>query len=159
MKQKLKQHEKEFIHSRRGLNYPAITICYMCHDGQGNYLMNKRSQECNDEHGKWDFGGGRVEWGDTIMKTVHKELHEEYCVEPVSIEFLGYHDLFRYPKKGKTHWLCMIFLIKVDRSQVRNGEPHKFEALEWFTLDTLPSPLHPLAPIEVGMVRKYYDII
>lgn len=143
------------IESRRGLDYPAITICYMCHDGQGNYVMNKRSTQCNDEHGTWDFGGGRVEFGDSIMKTVRKELREEYgVVSPKEINFLGYHDLFRTSSRGLRHWLCIIFLVEVNRDHVINGEPHKFEELKWVTLDNLPSPLHPLVQIEVEMVRK-----
>ncbi|MEI8223900.1 MAG: NUDIX domain-containing protein [bacterium] len=143
------------IESRRGLDYPAITICYVCHDGQGNYLMNKRSIQCNDEHGAWDFGGGRVEFGDSIVQTVHKELREEYGVTPKEINFLGYHDLFRTSDRGLRHWLCMIFLVEVDREQVINGEPHKFDEIKWVTLDNLPTPLHPLAHLEVRMVNEY----
>jgi ADP-ribose pyrophosphatase YjhB (NUDIX family) len=143
------------IELRRGLDYPAITVCYMCHDGHGNYLMNKRSVQCNDEHGTWDFGGGRVELGDTIEKTVTKELFEEFGVRPIEMEFLGYHDLFRYrTDKGKTHWLCMIFHIHVNRDQVVNNEPHKFDELKWFRLDNLPAPLHPLALIEVKLLQQ-----
>lgn len=149
-----REEQLAFIAERRGLDYPAITVCYMCHDGQGNYLMNKRSKNCNDEHGKWDFGGGRVELGDTIMKTVHKELDEEYGVVPQEVAFLGHHDLFRSTERGPTHWLCMIYLVQVNRDQVVNNEPHKFDELDWFTLDALPEPLHPLALIEIALLKN-----
>lgn len=142
----------------RGVLYPAITICYICHDGQGNYLMNKRSANCSDEHGTWDFGGGRVELGDTILKTVHKELAEEYGVtRPIEVKFLAYHDLFRETEKGASHWLAMIFLVQVNRDEVINGEPHKFDEINWFRLDALPSPLHPLAPIEIEIMKQGKD--
>jgi hypothetical protein len=72
------------------------------------------------------------------------------------MEFLGYHDLFRYKtRKGKTHWLCMIFLVEVNPDFVVNNEPHKFDELKWFRLDNLPTPLHPLAPIEVRLIKSY----
>ncbi len=116
--------------------------------------MNKRSAQCNDEHGMWDFGGGRVEFGDSIERTIRKELREEYGARPLEMEFLGYHDLFRKKRTGRTHWLCMIFLVRVDRDQVVNNEPHKFDELQWFTLDNLPAPLHPLAPIEIALLKK-----
>lgn len=151
----LRNQRREYIATYRGIDYPAITICYMCHDGHGNYVMNKRSTQCNDEHGTWDFGGGRVELGDSIMKTVRKELREEYGVaSPKEINFLGYHDLFRNSNRGLRHWLCMIFLVEVNRDHVINGEPHKFEELKWVTLDNLPSPLHPLVSVEVAMLRN-----
>lgn len=152
---KPKQITDEQLAYYRGVLYPAITICYMCHDGNGNYLMNKRSVQCSDEHGTWDFGGGRVELGDSVEFTVRKELQEEYGVQPVAVKFLGYHDLFRHRvDKGRTHWLCMIFLVQVDPGQVVNNEPHKFEELKWVRLDSLPSPLHPLALIEVEMLSQ-----
>ncbi len=127
---------------QKGIDYIAITVSYMCHDGQGNFLLNKRSTNCRDEHGRWDFGGGGLDFGESVEENLRKELKEEYCVEPKSIEFLGYLDLFREMDGKKTHWLSLEFLIEVDREKVRNGEPHKFEELGWFRLDNLPSPAH-----------------
>lgn len=127
---------------QKGIDYTGITVLYMCHDGQGNFLLNKRSTNCRDEHGAWDFGGGGLDFGESVDGALKKELTEEYCVEPKSIEFLGYLDLFREINGVKTHWLGLGFLIEVDREKVRNGEPHKFEELGWFRLDNLPKPAH-----------------
>ncbi|MFA7315383.1 MAG: NUDIX domain-containing protein [Candidatus Paceibacterota bacterium] len=127
---------------KKGIDYPGITVSYMCHDGNGNFLLNKRSSNCRDEHGCWDFGGGGLDFGDTVEGTLKKEIKEEYCVDPISYEFLGYFDLFREINGVNTHWLDLEFLVHVDREKVKNGEPHKFEELGWFTLDNLPSPAH-----------------
>jgi 8-oxo-dGTP diphosphatase len=127
---------------QKGIDYIGITVSYMCHDGQGNFLLNKRSVNCRDEHGAWDFGGGSIDFGDTIEGTLLKELQEEYCIEPVSYEFLGYLDLFREMNSVKTHWISLEFLVEVDREKVQNGEPHKFEELGWFRLGNLPTPAH-----------------
>lgn len=127
---------------KKGIDYTAITVSYMCHDGKGNFLLNKRSTNCRDEHGRWDFGGGGLDFGETVEGNLKKELQEEYCVEPTSIEFLGYLDLFREMEGNKTHWLSLEFLVEVDREKVKNGEPHKFEELGWFRLDNLPTPAH-----------------
>jgi hypothetical protein len=77
-----------------------------------------------------------------LVIEVLKELQEEYCIEPVSYEFLGYLDLFREMNGVKTHWISLEFLVEVDREKVKNGEPHKFEALGWFRLGNLPTPAH-----------------
>lgn len=127
---------------QKGVDYIAIGVSYYCHDGEGNYVLSKRSINCRDEHGAWDFGGGGLDFGMTVEETLKKELKEEYCVENFEAEFLGYYDSFREQNGQNTHWLQLLFLVKVDPKEVRNGEPHKFDAVEWFRMDNLPSPIH-----------------
>lgn len=40
-----------------GVDYIGVCVVYLCHDGQGNFVMNKRGKNCRDEVGKWDIGG------------------------------------------------------------------------------------------------------
>ena len=139
---------------QKGIDYPGVCVGYVCHDGQGNYLMNLRGAACRDEQGKWDFGGGGLDFGDSVEQTLVKELKEEYGVEPISSSFLGYTDFFNEYQGKKTHWLGLDFLIEVDRSKVINGEPHKFDDIGWFRLDALPENLHFSAPV---IITKYAD--
>lgn len=127
---------------QKGIDYVGLTVSYLCHDGKGNYLMNKRSTNCRDEHGTWDFGGGGVDFGDTVEETLCKEIKEEYCADIISSQFLNYFDLFRKDKGNKTHWLSLVFVVLVDPLQVKNGEPHKFDEIKWVRLDAIPEPLH-----------------
>lgn len=131
------------LRARKGLDYPGITICFLCHDGKGNYLFNKRSQESRDERGTWDFGGGGLKCHDTILNTLSGEIKEEYLTNILEYEFLGYRDVHRINDEGeKTHWVGLYFKVLVDVEKVGNGEPHKFDEIAWFKLDNLPSPLH-----------------
>ena len=139
---------------KKGEDYTGVTVSYVCHDGNGNYLMNKRSVNCRDEHGAWDFGGGGVDFGISIEDTLKNELKEEYCVQNISYDFVGYDDLFREHKGKPTHWVRLLFIVKIDPKEVQNGEPHKFDELKWFRLDNLPSPLHSMIP---GLLKKYKD--
>ncbi len=139
---------------QKGIDYIGVTASYLCHDGKGNYLMNKRSAQCRDEQGRWDFGGGSVEFGDTVEETLKKELKEEYCVENYSSKFLGYTDSFRELEGKKYHWIHFVFLVEVDPKEVQNGEPHKFEEIGWFTLKNLPQPLHSNIPDEL---KQYWS--
>lgn len=145
---------------QKGIDYIGVTVSWMCHDGKGNFLLSKRSINCRDEHGTWDFGGGGVDFGDTVEETLKKELKEEYCVEPISFEFLGYLDVFREMNGVKTHWVSFNFLVELDREKVQNGEPHKFDALEWHRLDDLPLPAHSSREKELTMFKdklgKFY---
>jgi 8-oxo-dGTP diphosphatase len=131
---------------KKGEDYTGVAIVYLCHDAENNVLLNKRSKNCRDEHGTWDCGGGGLEFGDTIENTLRKEIKEEYCTDVIDYEFLGYRDVHREHNGKKTHWIALDFKVLIDRSKVNNGEPYKFDAVEWFTLDKLPTPLHSQLP-------------
>lgn len=139
---------------KKGLEYTGVCVVFFCHDGKGNYLLNKRSKNCRDEHGCWDPGGGGVEFGESVINTLKNEISQEYCAEVLEYEFLGYRDVHRIHEKQKTHWIALDFRVHIDRSQVRNGEPHKFDELKWFRLDSLPDTLHSQFAAALDAYRK-----
>lgn len=130
----------------KGVDYTGISIIFFCHDGKGNYLLNKRSKNCRDEHGSWDPGGGGLDFGDQVEDTLKREIKEEYCTDILDYAFLGFRDVHRKNNGKNTHWIALDFKVFIDRSKVKNGEPHKFDDLQWFSLDTLPQPLHSQFP-------------
>lgn len=127
---------------KKGIDYVAVGVCYFCHDGAGRVVLSKRGTNCRDEHGTWDPGGGGIEFGDSVEATLRKEVKEEYCVEILKFEFMGYRDVFREQNGVKTHWVMLDFKVLVDPTQVQNGEPNKFDAVGLFPLDALPEPMH-----------------
>ena len=131
---------------KRGMDYIGVSAVYFCHDGEGNVLLAKRSSNARDEIGRWDIGGGAIEFGETPEDTVRKEIKEEYITDVLGMEFLGYRDVHRTHEGKPTHWIALDFKVLVDRSQAKLGEPHKFDDFGWFTLGTLPSPLHSQLP-------------
>lgn len=141
---------------KKGIDYPGVSIIFLCHDGKGNILLNKRSANCRDEHGKWDCGGGGLEFGHKAIDTLKKEILEEYCTDIIGFEFLGFRDVHRNHEGVDTHWIALDFKIHVDREKVMNGEPHKFEELKWFTMDQLPSGMHSQLP---AFFEKYKEKI
>lgn len=137
---------------RKGIDHIGIAIVYFCHDGKGNLLLMKRSQNARDEQGTWDVGGGGMELFDTVENTLRKEIKEEYQADVLEYSFMGYRDVHRVlPNGQKTHWISLDFLVLVDPNQVGIGEPHKFDEMGWFTLDTLPSPLHSQLPHDIAI--------
>lgn len=127
---------------KKGIDYTGISIVYFCHDGSNRFLLNKRSKLCRDEQGKWDVGGGSLEFGDDVEKRLKQEILEEYCTKVISYELLGFRDVHRVVEGQSTHWLALDFKVWVNPDTVANGEPHKFDEIGWFSLDSLPSPLH-----------------
>ena len=128
---------------RRGIDHIGVSATALVHDGQGHLLLQKRGLQARDERGRWDLCGGAIEFGDTIEETLHKELLEELCAVPLEMEFLTVYDAHRQTDDGtKTHWVAIIYAVKVDSATVKIGEPHKIAELGWFTSKTLPEPLH-----------------
>ena len=127
---------------QKGIDHIGISIVYFCHDGAGNFVMAKRSENCRDEHNRWDTGGGALEFGDKIEERLRQEIMEEYCTDVLAYEFLGVNDVHRIHAGKNTHWIALNYKVLVDKTKVRNGEPHKFSDIGWFTMENLPESLH-----------------
>src|SRR3989344_3566011 len=126
----------------KGIDYTGISVVFFCHDGQGRFLMQKRGTAARDEHGVWDIGAGGLELHSTPEETLRQEIKEEYGTDVLDSELLGFRDVHREHDGQKTHWLALDFKVLVDPSKVVNGEPHKFDAIDWFSLDQLPKNMH-----------------
>ncbi len=47
-------------------------------DGDGRWFLHQRGPTCGDEVGKWDFGGGKLEHGESRFEGLLREIKEEY---------------------------------------------------------------------------------
>ncbi len=133
----------EVLRKHKGVSFPGITTVFFCHDGKGNVFLTKRSKRTRDEHGRWDPGGGGLKHGQTIEGNLRRELKEEYNVEPLRLDYVGYYDVFRTSVDGyPTHWLAMLFSVKVDPAKLKILEPKMVDDYGWFPLHKLPTPMH-----------------
>lgn len=139
-----------------GEEYIGVCVVYLCHDEEGNFVMNKRGEKCRDEVGKWDCGGGELELHETIEERMRTEIKEEYGTDVLKYEFLGFRDVHRVNNGNQTHWIALDYKVLVDKEKVKNGEPHKFTEIKWFTLDNIPSDkeLHSVLPL---FFKKHED--
>lgn len=125
-----------------GVDYIGITVVFVVHDGEGNILLQKRSKNCRDEQGKWDVGGGALEFGEKLEDGVRREIQEELLSECIKIDFLGTFEAFRENEGIPTHWMAFVHAVQVDPKTVKIGEPHKIDKISWFNPNSLPKPLH-----------------
>lgn len=140
-----------------GVDFIGVTTPFYCHDGKGNLLMHKRTMQCRDEHGRWDTGSGKLDFGISLEENVLKEVLEEYGCTGVIQEQLPAHDIFREQNGVKTHWIAVPFFILVNPAEVKNGEPHKIEELKWYRLDQLPEPLHTGFAYTFNRYRSFFE--
>ena len=125
-----------------GLDYIGISTAFICHDGNGRFLLGKRSKNCRDEQGAWEFGGGVLEFGFTLEENVLREIKEEYGCEGTIEEELPPITLFRNSEGEKTHWVTIPYIVRVNPSKAKLNEPESQDEIGWFRLDEFPQPFH-----------------
>ena len=106
----------------------------------GKVLMGKRKG--SHGAGSWSLPGGHVEFGETPIDTVSREVMEETGLEVGEItrcnDFQYGHRLF--PEDNK-QYITLFFNAEYIGGEPRNVEPDKCEGWDWFGFDSLPSPL------------------
>lgn len=140
-----------------GADYIGVSCVFWCHDGKENILFSKRSQNCKDEQGWWECGGGSMEFGETFEDAVRRELLEEYRVEPLELERITTYNLIRTNAGQKTHWIIVVYAVLVDPTKVQNGEPEKIDEIRWCAIDNAPKPLHSAMDKEIPLIKKWFS--
>ena len=133
----------DILRQHKGISFTGITTVFLCHDGQGRIFLAQRSKKARDEHGRWDPGAGGLKHGVSVEENMLRELKEEYDTEPLRSDFIGYFDAFRKSPSGKpSHWVALVFAVLVKPAKVKINEPEMLDNSGWFTLDSLPTPMH-----------------
>lgn len=136
----------------KGVDYTGIGVVFFCHDGNGRVIVNKRSKNARDEQGCWDVGGGGVKHGELLEDALRREVKEEYGADILEHEYLGFREVHRVKDATPTHWIVFDFKVRIDPDTSFLGDPEKSDAVEWFTLDTIPHPQHSQLP---PTIEKY----
>ena len=125
-----------------GIDCIGVVACAMVHDGNGKILLMKRGKNARDEHGRWDICAGAIDFGETIEACLNRELKEELCTIANEIKFLSAGEAHRDQNGVNTHWVYLLYAVRVNEDSVKLGEPDKFDDFGWFNLNTLPTPMH-----------------
>jgi 8-oxo-dGTP diphosphatase len=132
---------------------PSVSCVFVCHDGEGRVLLARRGSGARDEPGTWDCGAGALEYGESFEPAVAREVREEYRARALEIETIGVRSVVRgHPVES--HWVAVVFAVRVDPAEVSIGEPHKFDELAWSTPDALPSPRHSQLPATLALFQQ-----
>jgi 8-oxo-dGTP diphosphatase len=121
----------------------------------GKTLLAKRKGAHGS--GMWGSMGGHIEFGESPIETVKREAREELGIEIGNVEFAMVMNMIR---EGK-HYLDVSFTAEIVSGEPKIQEPERIEAIEWFALGNLPSPLFP--PVEavlesVKSGKNYFEI-
>lgn len=139
-----------------GTDYIGIGVVFACHDGNGKFLFAKRGKGARNGHGLWEIPAGELEYGETIREGLFREVKEEFCAEPLDIEFMGHKEIIT--KDGSDtvmHWIAFEFLVQIDPKDARIGEPEKCDAIEWRAIEDVPGELHHGTPETIQNIIAY----
>ncbi|MCA9366136.1 NUDIX hydrolase [Candidatus Kaiserbacteria bacterium] len=124
---------------KKGIDFIGVGVVCLCHDGNKRYLLGLRSDQCRDEHFKWDpIGSGGIKHGETIEDAVRREVLEEVGTSPLDLERIGMRETFRELDGQKYHWIQFDYLVRIDPNQVSNPEPEKCLEMRWCSIDEFP---------------------
>lgn len=140
---------------QKGVDYIGVAVVPFLHDGQGNYLVSLRTENCRDEHFTWEpLGGGGLKFGETLDEAIIREVLEETGGTPFNFEYLGLREVHREHEGKKTHWLAFDYRAQVNRDEVKIMEPEKCAEIRWCSVNEIPTPLHSQFPV---FLERYKD--
>ncbi|HEX4506335.1 MAG TPA: NUDIX domain-containing protein [Alphaproteobacteria bacterium] len=100
----------------------------------------------------WYLPGGGVQRGESYDRALARELHEEIGLDAFRIErVLGvYHDTVTLKDDH-----VVAYVVRTDASAppLKTADPFEIQAVQWFTLDSLPKDLSPATARRIGEFR------
>ncbi len=119
-----------------GIHYPGVAAGAIILNEKDQVFLMLRSDENRNDHGKWAIPGGKVEMGELVEDGVKREALEESGVVIERLTYISYvdHILNEYDQ----HWVSHIFYANKWSGEAKNMEPHKFDTVGWFNLESLP---------------------
>jgi 8-oxo-dGTP diphosphatase len=121
---------------RRGVDYIGVGVGAIIFDAQSRVFLAKRGSLARNERNRWEFPGGGVEFGETLVHALVREIAEEYGCEIEVQELLGVVD--HIIPDERQHWVSSMFICRVKSGSPHIREPHKCEEIGWFSLDEIP---------------------
>jgi 8-oxo-dGTP diphosphatase len=99
----------------------------------------------------WQFPGGHLETGETVIECAAREVREETGLVVASLRHLGFTN--RTFAVASRQYITLMISGEYVSGQAQVLEPEKCECWEWFDCRKLPSPL--FEPIEI--FRSQYN--
>ncbi|HWR65280.1 MAG TPA: NUDIX domain-containing protein [Bellilinea sp.] len=135
----------------RGVDYIGVGVGAILVDSQGRLFLAKRGEKAKNERGRWEFPGGSVEYGETLVEALKREMFEEYGVEIAVGELL---DVVDHILLGEgQHWVSPTFICHILQGEPHIVEPEKCAAIGWFPPDSVPAPLSVISQINLDHYR------
>jgi 8-oxo-dGTP diphosphatase len=100
---------------------------------QQQILLSLRGPQARNEVGKWEIPGGAVEFGETLVQALQREIKEELDITiEVGSLVQVYDHLLEF--EGQ-HWVSPTYMCRITEGTPRITEPDKCTQIGWFSLE------------------------
>jgi 8-oxo-dGTP diphosphatase len=133
-----------------GTDFVGVGVGAMVFDDDGHVFLARRGPEARNEAGRWEFPGGTVQFGETLIAAVEREFLEEYGMTVEVTGLLGVAD--HLLPAERQHWVSVSYQARWCGGEPVIREPEKCTAIGWFALDRLPAPLSEASRATLGAI-------
>lgn len=118
-----------------GIDYIGVGVGAIIVNKEGKYFLNLRGKKARNEKGKWEFPGGKLEFGESLQESIIREIQEEFGfkIKPTK-QLSTYNHII--PDELQ-HWVAIAYLCEVVKGEPKILEPHKSTQIGWFDLDEI----------------------
>jgi 8-oxo-dGTP diphosphatase len=121
--------------ARHLLRRPVVGVAAAARTADGRWLLIRRG-----DSGRWALAGGTLEWGETLEKTLVRELREEAGVERVVLERLV--GVYSNPDRDpRFHAVTVVASVIIDPPTLPPANPLEILEVQLFSRDELPKEL------------------
>ena len=124
------------------IDYPWLTTGAIIYKPSKGILLVHRTDKCRDERWTRDLIGRGIDFGDTALSTIQKEIKEEVNlkIDDSQMHFLWFREQFRIHEGKPTHRVWFYYFVMLDEDQEAEiMEKDKFDDIGYFPLDDLPA--------------------
>ncbi len=121
---------------KKGVDYIGVGGGVLILNERDEALLMLRGGDVRNESGVWSKPGGGVEYGESAIDAMIREIKEELNVDIDIWGYLPHTDHF-IPDEQQ-HWASFNFIARIVGGELQNMEPHKCQDIQWFALNQLP---------------------
>ena len=137
---------------KRGIDYIGVGVGALLVNDAGEIFLAQRGPLAKNERGLWEFPGGSVEFGETLVEALRREMMEEFGIQIEVGELLDVTDHI-LPEEGQ-HWVSPTYLCRILSGEPRIMEPGKCSAIGWFDPWQVPEHLSLISQANLGHYRE-----
>jgi 8-oxo-dGTP diphosphatase len=129
------------------VGWTRVAAYALCHD-DGRILLTRFAAPGHPDHGKWTMPGGRMEWGETIRETAHRELLEETGLTAALGEVAGVYSRWftaeESVRREPGHLVGIVFHASRLTGELRKefDDDDTTDAAQWFPIDGVEALPH-----------------